>query len=110
MGEGEEKLELEFMTPEELANYLKVNRMTVYRWISQGLIPYYELGRLKRVRRSDLETFLAGIRRQKGPKTKKRRGRPRRGERPPGSPVEQEGGPVAGPPSQPPAQAQPDAR
>lgn len=52
----------EFLTVEEVANLLRVTKMTVYRTIDRGEIPYYRLGRLKRFRRSDVEDYLTRCR------------------------------------------------
>ena len=64
MPKAEEDLkEPEFMTVEELVKLLRVNRMTIYRILQRGDLPYYQIGKLKRFRRSDVEAFLARARR-----------------------------------------------
>ncbi|WP_420628617.1 helix-turn-helix domain-containing protein [Candidatus Leptofilum sp.] len=50
----------EWFTVNEAANYLRVTRQTIYRYMDNDLLPYYELksGRGRRIRRSDLESLL----------------------------------------------------
>ena len=48
------------LTPEEAAAYLKVNPQTVYRNLRRGRLPGAKVGRQWRLRRSDLDRFLAG--------------------------------------------------
>ncbi len=49
-----------WLTPTEAAAYLRVTRPTIYRYMSTGLLPYYELksGGGRRLRRSDLDAVL----------------------------------------------------
>jgi len=42
----------------EIARYLKMSEVTVYRWCKQGKLPCLKLGHSWRVRRSALEDFL----------------------------------------------------
>lgn len=46
------------LTIQEVANYLKVSRSTVWRWCNQGKLLAYKAGRGWRVRQSDLEKML----------------------------------------------------
>lgn len=48
----------DFYSPEELAEKLKVNKMTVYRLLTRGELPYHQIGKLKRISRKDYEDFL----------------------------------------------------
>jgi excisionase family DNA binding protein len=50
----------EWFTPSEAAAYLRVSRQTVYNYMDQGLLKYYELrsGGGRRLRRVDLEALL----------------------------------------------------
>jgi len=43
------------LTPEEVADALSVSRHTIYRLIERGEIPTVRIGRLRRVRKVDLE-------------------------------------------------------
>jgi excisionase family DNA binding protein len=46
------------MTVEQAAEYLQVHRLTVYRYIRQGLLPAAKLGKVYRLFRRDVEAFL----------------------------------------------------
>ena len=48
----------EWLTPQEVADILKVSRWTVYSWISDGRIRYKKLGRLVRIPRSEVDRLL----------------------------------------------------
>ena len=48
----------QLMTVQEVADYLKVSRTTVWRWCSTGALPACKVGRGWRVRREELERFL----------------------------------------------------
>lgn len=50
--------EHEIMTVEQAAEYLQVHRLTVYRYIRQGLLPAAKLGKVYRLFRRDVEAFL----------------------------------------------------
>jgi excisionase family DNA binding protein len=44
----------ELLTVREVATYLRVKRVTVWRWCKQGTIPAFQVGRSWRIRKSDL--------------------------------------------------------
>ncbi len=48
-----------FLTPEDVADQLKVSIFTVRRWIHQGDLPAYRIGRGWRIAAGDLRTWLA---------------------------------------------------
>ena len=48
------------LNPEEAANYLKVNPQTIYRNLRRGRLPGGKVGNQWRIRKSDLDRFLAG--------------------------------------------------
>jgi excisionase family DNA binding protein len=50
----------EWFTPAEAAKYLRVSRQTVYAYMEQKLLPYYELKSRggRRLRKSDLDALL----------------------------------------------------
>jgi excisionase family DNA binding protein len=50
-------MEVETLTVEEVAKYLRVSRQTVYTLIRAGKIPHFKVGTKVRVKRSDLETM-----------------------------------------------------
>ena len=51
-------VEQETITPEEAAQYLRVNPQTVYRLLRRGKLPGAKIGHQWRIRRIDLEAFL----------------------------------------------------
>jgi excisionase family DNA binding protein len=48
----------EILTPEQAADYLQINRETVYRYIRQGKLAASKLGRAYRIPRASLDLFL----------------------------------------------------
>lgn len=48
----------EILTVAQVAEYLQLNRLTVYRYIRDGKIPAVRLGRLFRITREDVKAFL----------------------------------------------------
>ena len=52
----------EVMTPEQAAEYLQVNRETIYRYIRQGRLVASRLGRAYRVPRRSLDLLLWAMR------------------------------------------------
>lgn len=48
----------EFYTAKELAGKLKLNIMTIYRYISSGKLKAYKIGKEFRIKSSDLDTLL----------------------------------------------------
>jgi excisionase family DNA binding protein len=50
--------DLDFMSVREVAERLKVSRMTVHRIIKSGELPAYQIGRLFRISKTDVETYL----------------------------------------------------
>jgi excisionase family DNA binding protein len=55
----EEVREKESLSPEEVAVVLGCGRTMVYRLISNSELPSFRLGRLRRVRRIDVERYVA---------------------------------------------------
>ena len=51
-------LKNEVLTVREIAAYLRVSRVTIWRWCHQGLIPAFQVGRSWRVRRDDLLRYI----------------------------------------------------
>ena len=52
-----------FYTSTELAKLLKITQRTVYRLMERGDLPYYEIGRVKRFRKKEVEEYLQRVRR-----------------------------------------------
>ncbi|MGD8622899.1 MAG: helix-turn-helix domain-containing protein [Anaerolineae bacterium] len=48
-----------FLTPQEVSNLLRVSVYTVRRWIKEGNLPAYKVGRGWRIRESDLDEWLS---------------------------------------------------
>ena len=46
----------------EVASYLNVSRLTVYRLIERGLLPVYKVARRLRFRLNDVDAYLASAR------------------------------------------------
>ena len=46
------------LSPEEVRQHLGVSRTYTYRLLSTGAIPFVRIGRLRKVRRTDLEQFI----------------------------------------------------
>ena len=51
-------MEKEFYTAEELAEKLRVNIMTIYRYIKAGKIKAYKIGKEFRIDKSEFDNFL----------------------------------------------------
>ena len=43
----------------EAADYLRVSRDTIYRWAREGRLTLYKLGKLTRLKRSELDKLIA---------------------------------------------------
>ncbi len=48
----------DLMTVEQVAAYLQLNKLTVYKFVRSGELPAARLGRSFRVRRADVDAFL----------------------------------------------------
>jgi len=55
---AEDKPQDQLLTPEEAAARLKISRLTIGDWLRSGKLKGLKVGRLWRVRESDLEAFL----------------------------------------------------
>ncbi len=56
MEEKEKKIDV--LTVDEVANLLKLSKITIYRLIKTGEIPAYKVGASWRVNREDLEAYI----------------------------------------------------
>jgi excisionase family DNA binding protein len=56
----EEVSKKETLTPEDVAVLVGCKRTTAYKLLAEGAIPSYLVGRLRRVRRADVERFIEG--------------------------------------------------
>jgi PTS system nitrogen regulatory IIA component len=48
-----------FLTPKEVSDLLQVSVYTVRRWIKEGELPAYKVGRLWRIDKVDLNEWLS---------------------------------------------------
>jgi excisionase family DNA binding protein len=48
-----------FLTPQEVADLLRVSNMTVYRLIKAGELPAVRVGKAFRLREDDLDAYIA---------------------------------------------------
>jgi len=48
-----------FLTPQEVSDLLRVSVYTIRRWIKEGTLPAFKVGRSWRIRESDLNLWLA---------------------------------------------------
>lgn len=48
----------EMLTPNEVAEYLKVPLHTVWRWCRQGTLPAVKIGKYWRIPRDELDSFI----------------------------------------------------
>lgn len=46
-----------FLTSLEVAHLLRVSKLTVYRFVDRGLLPFYRIGRALRFRKDDVAAF-----------------------------------------------------
>jgi excisionase family DNA binding protein len=53
-------MDSELLTVPEAAAFLRLKTSTIRAWTSQRRIPFVKVGRLVRIRRSDLEALIAG--------------------------------------------------
>lgn len=51
-----------FLTPQEVSALLRVSTQTVRRWIKEGELPAYKVGRAWRIKEVDLNKWLNGRR------------------------------------------------
>ena len=51
----------EWMTTDDVCEYLQVSRSTVYRWVSEGKLPGYKFGGTRRYKREDVDALAEPI-------------------------------------------------
>ena len=62
VSEGDDQLSRHcelLLTPEDVADVLRIGRTRVYELINTGVLRSLKIGRLRRVRRTDLEMFIS---------------------------------------------------
>jgi len=57
-----DEVQPEFYTVGQLADLLQLTPMTIYRMVRRGELACHAIGRIKRFRRGDVETFLENSR------------------------------------------------
>ncbi len=50
-----------YLTVEELAAYLKINKQTIRRWVSKGEVPFRKVKNSVRFRLSEIEEWIEGV-------------------------------------------------
>ena len=71
----------DLMTVEQVADYLQLNKLTVYKYIREGRLPAARLGKAYRIRLADVDAFLerqmsrASVRAASRPRPVRRGGR-----------------------------------
>ena len=50
--------EQSFLTPKEVSDFLRVSTQTILRWIKEGKLPAYKVGRVWRISKVDLDKWL----------------------------------------------------
>lgn len=58
-------MEYDFLTVEEVASILKVNKMTIYRYIKARKITAYKVGKDFRIKKDEFDGFIERIRIEK---------------------------------------------
>lgn len=56
-------MKYEFLTVQEVANILKVTKMTIYRYIKANKITAYKVGKDFRINKEEFDKFLNRIKR-----------------------------------------------
>jgi len=59
-------MESKFLTVQEVAEMLKVNKMTIYRYIKAGKIEAYKIGKDFRIQKEEFDRFLENIKVSRG--------------------------------------------
>jgi len=54
----------EFLTVNEIADYFRVTRITVWRWCKRGIIPALQIGRTWRIPRDEFLEFETKLRKR----------------------------------------------
>ncbi len=56
--EAKEMKDYEFLTPDELAAFMKLSKSTVYRLVESRVLPFYRLGGSLRFRKQDVIAYI----------------------------------------------------
>jgi excisionase family DNA binding protein len=58
--------DIEWLSTQEAARRLGITTRTLYRFVDQGEIPAYRMGRVIRLQANDIDAFIAGSRIEPG--------------------------------------------
>jgi excisionase family DNA binding protein len=58
--------DIEWLSTQEAARRLGITTRTLYRFVDQGEIPAYRMGRVIRLQANDVDAFIAGSRIEPG--------------------------------------------
>jgi excisionase family DNA binding protein len=58
--------EIDWLNTEEAAGRLGVTARTLYRFIDEGAVPAYKMGRVIRIKKTDVDAFIETARIQPG--------------------------------------------
>ena len=58
--------DIEWLSTQEAARRLGITTRTLYRFVDQGEIPAYRMGRVIRLKATDVDTFIEGSRIEPG--------------------------------------------
>jgi len=53
----------EIMTITQVANYLQISEITTYKWVNDGKLPAFKIGRHWRVKKEDLTEVIERLKR-----------------------------------------------
>jgi excisionase family DNA binding protein len=56
-------MEPEIMTITQVANYLQISEITTYKWVNEGKLPAFKIGRHWRVKKEDLNEVIERLKR-----------------------------------------------
>ena len=54
------------LTPEEVGELLRMNKVSIYRWLNEGYLPGHKIGNTWRILRDDLYVWMQQSRRPGG--------------------------------------------
>jgi excisionase family DNA binding protein len=58
--------DIEWLSTQEAARRLGITTRTLYRFVDQGELPAYRMGRVIRLKATDIDTFIEGSRIEPG--------------------------------------------
>ncbi len=53
-----QSIEKGYLSVDEVSKYLGLKRSTIYQWAKEGEIPHYELHRMKKFKREDIDAWM----------------------------------------------------